>query len=1111
MASQSGDAMTAFHGGTPAYSQVGAYTLQRTTVVKRDLAYRFRTHFHPYVHELIHELVETSVAGLQAADTDYLRTPAGKIVELAGGRPHPRLYEEFFAQYNPTAKVIGDAPVKDLDFTNTGAYSVYNWELFFHVPLTIAIQLSRAQRFEDAQRWFHYIFDPTVSSTDPVPMRYWKVRRFHEIAVLSIEKILTNLATHADPELLADTVAAIHDWKDAPFRPHVVARWRQSAYMIKTVTAYLDNLIDWGDALFLQDTGESVDEARQLYVLAANILGPRPQEVPRKGWQRPQSYESLRPHLDELGNAMTELHVDIPFDLLPAPSGPSDSAALQTVASLGSALYFCIPRNDRLLGYWDTVADRLFKIRNSLNLQGVFRQLPLFDPPIDPGLLAKATAAGIDLGALMGGLNQPQPLQRFTSLIGRAAELAREVAALGSHLLASIEKHDAEFHAVLRAQFESSLLARAELVRYQQWQEAIKSREAIQKSFAAALTRYTFYERQLGTAPDEISIPELDALDLESMRKLTFTSTEPEPDKDLRPLTIDTVSGLLGDVSGMKMSSFEASELALLAAAQKLRDQAANIDRIGAALGMVPTFGARFEPFGTGGTISFGGNNFAAKAALDSSWNKQDAESLVFSAGVAAKLGSYARRELEWAYQSNVAAGEMSVTYKQWRAAQIREAMAEQEFRNHQKQIAEAAEVEQFLAGEKVRGDRKTSTVALYTWMRREVRALYNANLSLACAVARKAERALQYELGDPQQSFVQFGYAGGKEGLLAGEKLLLDIRRMEDAYHELNQREYELTRHVSLRQLDPVALLTLRATGACEVSMPESLFDLDCPGHYFRRLKSVAVSIPSVAGPYTGVACTLTLLSSSIRVSPQLIDGEYPRDGEDTERFRDHYGRIESIVTSTGVNDSGLFETNLRDERYLPFEGAGAISRWSLRLPQGTRQFDYNSISDVVLHLRYTAREGGAPLRDKAEGHVADLIEQATAVGSVRLLSLRRDFPTEWARFTATQLTGDDRAPFTVALREEHYPVWADASAASIKRLELFAEPGALTTVTAKADLDDQQPVIVLGPDGAPAGLLWGKLPDEATPPAAVGPFTWYFDDNTMPDMWIVVTWAAS
>jgi len=42
----------------------------------------------------------------------------------------------------------------------------------------------------------------------------------------------------------------------------------------------------------------------------------------------------------------------------------------------------------------------------------------------------------------------------------------------------------------------------------------------------------------------------------------------------------------------------------------------------------------------------------------------------------------------------------------------------------------------------------------------------------LAFESAKKAERALQHEVGDPGLSFVQFGYVAGKEGLLAGEKL---------------------------------------------------------------------------------------------------------------------------------------------------------------------------------------------------------------------------------------------------------------------------------------------------------------------------------------------------
>ena len=99
--------------------------------------------------------------------------------------------------------------------------------------------------------------------------------------------------------------------------------------------------------------------------------------------------------------------------------------------SLGKTLYFCVPRNDKLLGYWDTVADRLFKIRNSLNFQGVFRQLPLFEPPIDPALLARAAAAGLDVGAIVNGLNQPLPLVRFQLLVQKATEICQEVKVAG--------------------------------------------------------------------------------------------------------------------------------------------------------------------------------------------------------------------------------------------------------------------------------------------------------------------------------------------------------------------------------------------------------------------------------------------------------------------------------------------------------------------------------------------------------------------------------------------------------------------------------------------------------------------------------------------------------
>ncbi len=113
----------------------------------------------------------------------------------------------------------------------------------------------------------------------------------------------------------------------------------------------------------------------------------------------------------------------------------------------------------------------------------------------------------------------------------------------------------------------------------------------------------------------------------------------------------------------------------------------------------------------------------------------------------------------------------------------------------------------------------------------------------------------------------------------------------------------------------------------------------------------------------------------------------------------------ITSIATSTGQNDSGVFELNFRDERYLPFEGAGAISKWRLELPAALRQFDYDSITDIIIQLRYTAVDGGDKLQHAATGFVADYIKSVEELsldeGLFAVFDLRHDFPNEWSKAT--------------------------------------------------------------------------------------------------------------
>jgi hypothetical protein len=184
------------------------------------------------------------------------------------------------------------------------------------------------------------------------------------------------------------------------------------------------------------------------------------------------------------------------------------------------------------------------------------------------------------------------------------------------------------------------------------------------------------------------------------------------------------------------------------------------------------------------------------------------------------------------------------------------------------------------------------------------------------------------------------------------------------------------------------------------------------------RRIKSVSVSVPSVVGSFTSINCTLSLQSSALRVSPTLNGGVYARDTtQDDPRFLDYFGGAESIVTSGGTNDSGMFETNLRDERFLPFEGAGAISTWTISLPGQLRTFDYTTISDVILHMRYTARDAGNPLGSQATSELITRFDTASQSRQRLYFCLRYDFPTEWSAFV------NGLPAFQVVLKKEYFP----------------------------------------------------------------------------------------
>lgn len=1010
----------------------------------KKIIYYFDNFFHPYISELIARINQNPLSmlfdakwqtGLHEAyfDDNYEPAPATNTFEVIS-------YE------------------KKIDILENGPYAVYNWELFYHIPLTIAVHLSKNQRFAEAQRWFHYIFDPTstVPFDGTIRNRYWKFIAFQDtLDPKQIDYLLALLSKDPselnddDKERRQEILASYKQMFNRPFQPHAIARTRHLAYQYSVVMKYLDNLIAWGDHLYQQDTVESINEATLQYILAANILGPRPRQIPVLGKSTPKTFADIRNKLDQMGNALTELEGQFPLNLAPAGPIPADSDQGQALFGMGRTLYFCIPGNEKLLGYWDTVGDRLFKIRHCMNIQGIVRPLALFDPPIDPGMLVKAAAAGIDIDSIVSGLNQPATPIRSLYLIQKALELSGEVRNLGNALLSALEKSDAEHLSLIRQRHEVQIQKMSKEVRFLQWKAAQEATSSLLTSHATILERLNFYGRLLGL-PGDPHAPDTVALDRRELTEENFDEAYSvlvdAYDKQLTLLQLPQLA-IVGDSdpsqqagssgSGrLYLNQNEDAELNThLPTARNARLAASVLNTTAGVLTLIPDFNIDIMMWGMGGDSEVGGGaklSDALKIAGEISqmiagWEQDQA-------GIASKTAGYERRADDWMLQYNLAAHELMQNGRQVLSSLIAEQVAASEYKSIEQQIRNSEEIDQFLHD-------KFTNEDLHLWMKGEISRLYYEYYRFAFDTARRAEQAMKQDLMRPEldsQDFVKFNYwDSGHKGLLSGEALYLDIKRIEMAYHENNRRELELVRHVSLRQLDPVALLILKTTGKCQVTIPEWLYDLDCPGHYMRRVKSVALSIPSVVGPYTSVNCTLSLLSSRLRKSPSLKDGEYTRQEED-DRFVEYAGAVQSIVTSTATQDSGMFDAGLKDERYLWFEGAGAESTWQLMLqsPDDYPAFDYQTISDVIFHVNYTARQGVDPLKVKAT--LDELFQDASRSVLALVLNLRRDFTDEWYKFA----TGTE--DFSATISREFFPYFTQGKSLTLTAIEVYGRNAA-------------------------------------------------------------------
>ncbi|KAH8728864.1 hypothetical protein GQ44DRAFT_818552 [Phaeosphaeriaceae sp. PMI808] len=604
---------------------------------------------------------------------------------------------------------------------------------------------------------------------------------------------------------------------------------------------------------------------------------------------------------------------------------------------------------------------------------------------------------------------------KFTFLLSKALDLANSVKGLGQSLLIAIEKGDSEHLTSLRQTHERQMNDLILGTKQNSYRESDWQVQALEQQMQGAQTRLRYYQQLLKNG-----------------------------------LNAGENAYLSGTAIGMQ-------------------------ERIGGNISEGVGQGMSFIPDFTMGGAGFGGSPVAiSKLPLGSKLAQvfQAAARILnvvadvanTTASVGNTKGGWDRRSEEWQHQVDVTTVEIAQIKRQQLASQRRRDIVLRELNNHQIQIGNSAEVDAFLRD-------KMSKHDLYLFMQQETAQLYRRVFDLAWQTVKEAEAALRHERRDLGELAAralppELGPAGWDSlhsGLLAGEKLECALRTLDRLYMcEAGSREYELNKRLSLRLHFPLAFLQLKTLGWCDFEIPEWMFDLDHPGHYLRRIKNVSITIPCVVGPFVGVHCRLQLLSSGTRLRPTLptaakcccSKSDKPAYTDPSSMHRDFLSS-EAIATSSGQNDSGLFELSFRDEvRRAPFEFTGAAaSRWRIELPPRNNAFDLDSVTDLIMQVNYTAREGGPALRE-----VADRAAWRRLPGDgVRFFDVKSEFPNEWrsafgneAGRRATQKHGPDQKKkrhghhhpsFPLEFSKRMFPFITNRREVTVSRIDIFID----------------------------------------------------------------------
>lgn len=797
-----------------------------------------------------------------------------------------------------------------------GANGLYFWELFFHVAHLVAWRLQKEFDYSGAQRWLHYLFNPQMR----VAPQYPPPTEIEWLPYWNCRPL--GMADNVMPELEGLT------------NPDAIARGAPSHYRKAIFVLYLNNLIEWGDMLYRQVTRDTLNEAKLHYVRALSLLGPSSKGRSISRWTPVTLTQASNGGGSAFATAESA-HIDLLQSLV-----PMSTDTLPWLRLLDTQV-FRLPVNSQLLDVWDRLEQRLYNLRNNLTLDGKPLQLALYEAPANPLDLLRAQLSGSSLSQRRLGSLAIIPPYRFRAMLPRVLNAVDTLTRFGQQVLNYMELRDrAQQEELQQGHVLDDLVTFAEQLQQDAFDQANKGLEVLVANKATIQTRKDYYDRLVA----------VDVSDLE---------------KEAR-----TARGIAKNKMGAVRSWSKAGHYA---------SYAPNL-------------------FG----MTFGGINWGGLLFAQAEENERTAADTLDAAQRELISDTQKRRRDEWEYQAKQAELEMGVVDWQISAQKV----ALQAATTSRDQAIKAREQAQALYAFI---KNRASGAGLYQWLSSQMSTLYFQAYDAVLGMCLGAEACWQYEIGDRDTRFISTtAWAENRFGLAAGEILKLGLLQMESAFLARNERRLELTKTISLKALlsdyDPNVRVngtlstgwagvveTIRESGEIIFQLKASTFDKDHPGHYLRQLTRVSISLPVVRAAYEDIHATLSQQSSSYLLQPQIDNVRYlyVQAGDLLEEEGIRQDQIvfnprpnQQIGISTGIDDDGMFVLDFNDERYFPFEGTGAVSSWTLSFPSYTsaeQRAMFETLSDIILHVRYLAVDGGKVFASEVE-ELVTAVEESEA-----------------------------------------------------------------------------------------------------------------------------------